>query len=265
MSIPARLKSPTDRSARGLDRRQLLKAGAWSAPALVAAVAVPAAVASAGTVPIAQITVQAYDLSNDNAGGTPGPLTWAGGQIGWWNAPQSGPAIARISYTVILTGPGGLSVPLVPAGVANIAKGQAHVFPAVTYGTKPMAGGQYTVTLTAFADDGSSSAQKSVTLAPPPPSPVTASYAVTTAPGNKHDVTLTLTGTPGTLVTIGIQSWEVKWNTAFPATATIGANGSVSVTANANATGRTPGGLNIALSSSVPVNPGGFYNIPIPV
>lgn len=265
MSVSTSLRTPIGSPARGLDRRQLIKAGAWAAPALVAAVAVPAAVASAGAVPIAQLTVQAYDISNLNAGGTPGPLSWAGGQIGWWNAPQRAPTIATVSYTVILTGPGGLSVPLVAPGVANITKGQAHVFAPVTYGAQPMAGGVYTVTVTVIASDGSSSAQKNVTLAAPPPAPVAASYAVTAASGNKHDVTLRLTGTPGTVVNIGVSSWSVKWTTAFPPTAAIAANGTVVVTATANATGQSPGGLNLTLSSSVPVNPGGFYNIPIPV
>lgn len=254
-----------DREARGLDRRQVLKAGAWAAPVLVAAVAVPAATASESAVPISQLSLQVYDIGNDNVGGTPGPVTWAGGQIGWWNPPAGSPALASVSYTVILTGPGGLNVPLLPAGVANIAAGQAHVFPAVTYGTKPMAGGPYTVTVTVFGSDGSTSGQKSVTLPAAPPPPVTAGYNVVPVTGNKHRVDLTLTGAAGTVVTIGVNSWNVNWNPALPGSATIGAGGTVTVNGTANATGKTPGGLNITLSAAGGVTPSGFYNIPIPV
>ena len=261
----ARPTTPTESPARGIGRRQLMKAGAWAAPVLVMAVAAPAAAASDGTVPVAQLTAQAYALSNLNANGTPGPLQWAGGQIGWWTVPAGSPTLANVSYTVILTGPGGLSVPLVAAGVANITQNGAHVFPVANYGTQPMAGGTYTVTLTVFGSNGSTSAQSSVTLADPPPAPVVASYAVVPVLGNKHRVDLTLTGTPGTVVNIGINAWNVNWNPSFPASVTIPAGGTIVATGTANATGKTAGGLNITLSSSVAVNPNGFYNIPIPV
>ena len=156
-------------------------------------------------------------------------------------------------------------MPLVAAGVANITQNGAHLFPVANYGTQPMAGGTYTVTLTVFGSNGSTSAQSSVTLADPPPAPVVASYAVAPVLGNKHRVDLTLTGTPGTVVNIGINAWNVNWNPSFPASVTIPAGGTVVATGTANATGKTAGGLNITLSSSVAVNPNGFYNIPIPV
>ena len=63
--MSARVSTPTESPARGLNRRQLMKAGAWSAPALIAAVAVPAAVASAGTLDDIVIT-QAYVQDTNN-------------------------------------------------------------------------------------------------------------------------------------------------------------------------------------------------------
>lgn len=65
MSISARSKAPTDSPVRSLSRRQLMRAGAWSAPVLVAAVAVPAAVASAGSVDDIVVT-QAYVQDTNN-------------------------------------------------------------------------------------------------------------------------------------------------------------------------------------------------------
>lgn len=46
----AHLEQPSDRTA-GIDRRQLMKAGAWAAPALLVTVAAPAAMASDPPVP----------------------------------------------------------------------------------------------------------------------------------------------------------------------------------------------------------------------
>jgi len=63
--VSARSKTPFDSPARGIDRRQLMKAGAWAAPVLIAAVAVPAAVASTGTLDDIVVT-QAYVQDTNN-------------------------------------------------------------------------------------------------------------------------------------------------------------------------------------------------------
>lgn len=253
-------------SAKGLDRRSLIKAGAWAAPALVMTVAAPAASASPGDVPTSELTASSYTVSNLNADGTPGPLSWAGGQIGWYSAPPSGePTIATVSYTVVLSGPGGLSVALVPAGVANIPRYGAHDFSAVTWGTKPLASGNYTVTVTAVGTDGTVSAvSNTVTVA----STVTASNpTLTGVTGNKHRIDFTLTGPVGARVDIAATPTAAQLNPAFPASVTIPASGTIAVTATANATGQTPGSVNIGLSAATGwiVNPTSFGPITIPV
>ncbi|MGO7983264.1 hypothetical protein ACC691_36015, partial [Rhizobium johnstonii] len=68
----------------GLTRRQVLVAGAWTAPVIVLAQAAPARAASGdGNVPASFLTVSSFDLSNLNENGLGlGPLQYAGGQIG---------------------------------------------------------------------------------------------------------------------------------------------------------------------------------------
>lgn len=61
----ARSTMSAESPARGIDRRRLLKVGAWSAPVLIAAVAVPAAVASVA--PLDDIVFsQAYVQDTNN-------------------------------------------------------------------------------------------------------------------------------------------------------------------------------------------------------
>lgn len=252
---------------RAVSRRQLIRAGVWAAPVLVLTTAAPAAAASVvppGAVPVSQLTVQSNGLSDVRTGGTPGPLAWAGGRFTWASPGPGAPTLAPVSYTVVLTGPGGLNVSLVPAGVANVAPSGFHDLPAVTWGTKPMAAGVYTVTVTIISGTESKSAQSSVTVAASPPPPVAASLNV--APDNKKRVfTLTLTGTPFTVVTIGVSSSSnVHWNPAIPSTATIGSNGTMQVGGTAHATANTAGTASITLSAPAGVNPAGFPNILIP-
>lgn len=153
-------------SRPGLDRRQLLKIGAWSAPAVVLATAAPAAAASheTGTIPVAQINLFSYGIQEINAGGEHlGPINWSGGRIeytGQWDDPPTG----TVAYSVIATGPGGFSQVLHPEDVAVIALYGNHALAGVIFGTAPMAPGTYTVTTTAVGSDGSRSVQESVTL-----------------------------------------------------------------------------------------------------
>jgi len=58
LSTSARATAPTDSPIRSLNRRQLMKAGAWSAPVLVAAVAAPAYAASLDDIVVTQAYVQ---------------------------------------------------------------------------------------------------------------------------------------------------------------------------------------------------------------
>jgi hypothetical protein len=153
-------------TTKGLRRRQVLKAGAWAAPVIVLTAAAPAAQASPGPVPAAQLTVTAGALTNSGSGGALGPLVWAGGSIAWSRATPGQPTIAAVSYTVALTGPGGLNVTLVTSAT-NIANGGSVPISGLTYGTAPLAAGAYTITLTAIASDGSKSATSSVTLVAP--------------------------------------------------------------------------------------------------
>lgn len=148
---------------RTIDRRQLLRAGAWAAPVIVLATAAPAAAtsvdpASAGTgnVPASALFVDAYSVSDLNGNGTHGPLSWAGGQVGYWNAVQ-GIAVATFLWTAVLTKPGGTTL-TIASGSGNVPVGQALVIPAQDVAQKPIAAGKYTLTLTIY---GSQSSTKS--------------------------------------------------------------------------------------------------------
>lgn len=121
---------------RTIDRRQLLRAGAWAAPVIVLATAAPAAAtsvdpASAGTgnVPASALFVDAYSVSDLNGNGTHGPLSWAGGQVGYWNAVQ-GIAVATFLWTAVLTKPGGTTL-TIASGSGNVPcrSGSGHPRP----------------------------------------------------------------------------------------------------------------------------------------
>lgn len=146
---------------RAIDRRQLLRAGAWAAPVIVLATSAPAAAASANPVPnsgsanvlASALAVDAYSLYDLNSGGTHGPLGWSGGQVGYWSA-VSGIPVATFTWTVIVTKPDGTSV-TVASGVANVAAGSALTIPQREVLPKPLASGQYKLTLSIFGSGGS--------------------------------------------------------------------------------------------------------------
>jgi hypothetical protein len=233
-------------SAKGVDRRTLLKAGAWAAPVLVLTTAAPAMAASIEPVPVAQLTVSSYSLSNLTNGGTPGPLLWNGGQIAW-SSPGSGqPTTASVSYTVVLSAPGGQSITLATSAT-NLTKYGSFEVPAIPWGTKPLASGAYTVTLTAIGSDGTKSAvSNTITIA----STVTASApTVTPATGNKHTVAFVLTGPAGAQVNIATTPVDVMISTAFPTSVTIPNTGTFTVSGVANSTGKTAGTLEFGLTA----------------
>ena len=158
-------RQDVDEKTPTLDRRQLIRAGAWAAPVIVLATAAPAAAAgsSDGNVPATALTVQAYGLFNSNANGTRGPLGWAGGQVGYWN-PVSTVAIATFTWTAILLRPDGTSS-TVAGGAGSAPAGQAFAIPAMNVAEKPLAVGTYKITVTVYGSGGTStSAQNSVTV-----------------------------------------------------------------------------------------------------
>lgn len=150
--------------AKQVDRRTLIKAGAWAAPVLIMTAAAPAAASShtVGPVPAAQLTITPGQLSTSAA--SAGPLNWTGGQI-LWNAPSSGgPDMASVSYTAVLTGPGGLSQTLY-SGAANLAPGGTINLAALSYGSSSLANGDYRVTITAVSDGATSGMTNIATVA----------------------------------------------------------------------------------------------------
>jgi hypothetical protein len=225
-------------ASKGVDRRTLLKAGAWAAPVLVLTTAAPAMAASIEPVPKAQLTVSSYALSNLNNGGTPGPLSWAGGQISWSSPGTGQPTTASVSYTVVLSGPGGLSVNLATSAT-NISK---YV--------KPLASGDYTVTLTAIGSDGATSATSNTLAIPVTPVATASTPTVAPSGGNKHSVSFVLTGTPGAVVQVSAVYTNASADTAFPPSVTIPVDGSITVSGIANATGKTSGSVAITLTGN---------------
>lgn len=251
-------------ASKNVDRRTLLKAGAWAAPVLVLTTAAPAMAASVSSVPVAQLSVQSYSLSNLTNGGSPGPLLWNGGQIAWTSPGSGQPTTASVSYTVTLSGPGGLSVTLATSAT-NLTKYGSFEVPAIQWGTKPLASGSYTVTLTAIGSDGTKSAtSNTITIA----SAVTASApTVTPAQGNKHTVAFVLTGPAGAQVTITTTPVNVMISTAFPTSITIPASGSATVSGVCNSTGKTAGTIAFALSAAAgwTVTPSSLGPVTVPV
>lgn len=151
-----------DDAERGphLDRRGLLKAGVWAAPVIVLATAAPARAASTGDVPIDDLVIQSYGLSDVSGQGI-GPLQWAGGQVEYEAAD---PATAMVSYTVVITLPDGSQETLTSGGLSIPAFGSAELTGPLTYGVAPMVAGDYTLTSTVYGSDGSKSAVDTVTL-----------------------------------------------------------------------------------------------------
>lgn len=248
MSIDTPIRDTASTASKSVDRRTLLKAGAWAAPVVLLTTAAPAMAASIEPVPTAQLTVTSGALTNSGAGGALGPLSWAGGTIAWSRSTPGQPTTASVSYTVAISGPGVPSTTLVTSAT-NIPNGGSFAVPGLTWGTAPLAAGTYTITLTAFGSDGSKSATSSVTLVAPPVQ-VTSAATVVGVSGNKHDVTLTLTGAAGTIVNISTTLTSATLNSGFPTSATIGAGGTVAVTRTANATGQTAGTIVFGLSGT---------------
>lgn len=163
IELPTNAIAPT--APKSVDRRTLLKAGAWAAPVLVLTTAAPAMAASIEPVPAAQLTVMSGPLTNAGTGDAIGPISWAGGTIAWSRATPGQPTIASVGYTVAITGPGGLSTTVVTSST-NITNGATFTVPGLSYPTPSAAlqAGTYTITLTAFASDVPKSAQSSVLL-----------------------------------------------------------------------------------------------------
>ena len=213
--------------------------GTKSASSNVTLVAVPV------PVPAADLTV----VSNGLTGAPFGPLTWAGATIGWPSNAAGEPSIAAVTYTAVLTGPGGLSIPLT-SGSASITKNGTFTIPAAAaQGTAPMTPGLYTVTVTA-SSIGSKTGTSTVTVTSPPPTAVAATATTVGASGNKHNVTVTLTGIVGTVVSIGTTPTNVTLSAPYPTSISIPLGGVYTVVREVNATGQTPGTIAFAFSGS---------------
>ncbi len=142
-------------------RRTLIAGAVWAAPVVLGLASSPAVAASDGdtpqqqlaaSVPVEELVVDAYSLSNLNEGGKGGPLGWAGGHIGWWNSPSNLTA-GLISYVVILTTPGPESITLY-SGTATITLGQSITLARRGWGDAPLPKGTYTVSITVTAKGG---------------------------------------------------------------------------------------------------------------
>ena len=148
---------------RALGRRQLLRAGVWAAPVLVLATPGPAMAAAQSitpasggpNVPASATAVDAYSIYNLNAGGTPGPIGWAGGHIGYWN-PVNSIAVATLSYVVLVTRPDGQTM-TVESGMCNVVSGQSFRISEREIVQKPLTAGTYTLTLSVTGSGGTTS------------------------------------------------------------------------------------------------------------
>ena len=109
-----------------------MKAAAGSAPALVAAVAVPAAVASrTGNIPLGKLTVSTSGISNLNSTNRGGPLPWNGGQI-QYSGNRNDP-VATVGYSIVATGSNGFSKTLATGSTSLSVYGNvqfcSHFYP----------------------------------------------------------------------------------------------------------------------------------------
>lgn len=142
MTIDSALpNSSTDIPTRGIDRRQLIKAGAWAAPVLIAAVAVPAAVASSA------LTKAAITAGKPGVGGGRGTAVinyasvfYAYGEWGLkgQNSQTAGPQSASVRWRVALKKADGTLYAYFPIGAAPDLTAKTSTI--AKYGTASVAG-----------------------------------------------------------------------------------------------------------------------------
>ncbi|SIR47497.1 hypothetical protein [Microbacterium sp. RURRCA19A] len=162
-------------SSRGGDtsRRAVLSSAAWVAPA-IAATFVPAVAMSATSVPISKLRIGDDWTVTDGGKYDPvtntvrGPLAiYASAHydqnITWW--PTRDPEPAMVQYTIEIVPPSP-AVPTTLAGLFTIALGgyaqNLNWYP--DENTYPIAAGTYSVTLTIYGSDGSTSRTTTITL-----------------------------------------------------------------------------------------------------
>jgi len=209
-------------SARMPDRRQVLKAAAWSAPVLLLAVATPAAAASQ-ILPGAPTVTAGMLVNSHSLADRPGPLSWSGGKITAPDLSLTSPGVVSVTYTytVLLSGPGLASYSL-GTGSVVLTSGQSHDLAAAAWTPPALPGvqkGVYTVTVAALREGVSTLAQTSADL-----QWIDAVLTATQAQNkNKNAVKLTLTGPAGVAVSFKINTnLGNKWvrETADPSPAT---------------------------------------------
>ena len=139
-----------------VSRRTLVVGAAWAAPVILGAIAAPAVAASSTPttplIPVSELVVQAYSMWDQNEGGQPGPLGWAGGQGGGWQSPSKLP-IGRVTYVVTLAKPNGTSTTLL-TGSTVMSVGAGFVIGGLTWGIAPIPLGTYTLTVTVSGAGG---------------------------------------------------------------------------------------------------------------
>ncbi|GAA3203530.1 hypothetical protein [Microbacterium terregens] len=275
-------------------RRQLIKAGAWAAPVIVLAAAAPAAAASPTTITAAAIVasvpnaraVSPSTVTVDFASVSYNYTAWA--LTGEHNQ-TAGPATASVNWRVGLRNiSDGSLYAYFPIGSANATSRTDAIamYAAAEVGAASLTGvpaGEYQVVVevvsvsypaspvngVAFASNGFTGNPVLVTIAQtpsPPPGPATTSLAIARVKkGEKaHNVTLTLSGDPGTVVNIGVGSWNVTWDAPMPPSATIGLNRTATASAVVRASFNYAGGFNLSLASDAKLSKSQFNEQVVP-
>ncbi|GAA1666272.1 hypothetical protein [Microbacterium lacus] len=156
MSIDTPIRDTASTASKSVDRRTLLKAGAWAAPVVLLTTAIPAAAASTNVVPSNELTVTSGALTASGVAAT--PLHWAGGKILWTPASGSTTTAAMVSYSVILSGPAGFASQTLYTSSTNLAPGGSIDFAAGNYGSNALPPGRYTITVLASSDGDATAA-----------------------------------------------------------------------------------------------------------